>query len=257
MVSAAWRALGEEIARWREAGREVQFWWRDDDATRMDPALARLTALTAEFAVPIALAVIPDRAEPGLFAALGPRIDVLQHGADHANRAASAEKKTEFPASEPPASALARLAKGRERLRTLSAGRALAVLVPPWNRFPEALVPQIAAQGFVGLSAYGSRARSEAPRELTRINTHVDIIGWREDRRFAGEEAVLALALRHLAAKRTGAADAAEPTGWLTHHACHDEEAWSFLARLAEFVQKDSAVRWRRAGELFRGPGDA
>ena len=60
----------------------------------------------------------------------------------------------------------------------------------------------------------------------------------------------LALAARHLAAKRSGAADGAEPTGWLTHHAVHDSAAWEFLERLFERTRR-LGVRWADAKALF------
>ena len=39
MVSEDWAVLGDELARWREAGRSATFWWRDDDAVQRTPAL--------------------------------------------------------------------------------------------------------------------------------------------------------------------------------------------------------------------------
>jgi len=251
MVSGAWRTLGAEIGRWRDAGRTVEFWWRDDDAARPGPAVARLLALAAQAQVPLALAVVPDQAEPALLERLGADVDVLQHGFDHRNRAAAGEKKTEFPAGEPAESALARLAAGRSRLEALAGARSLGVLAPPWNRFAPDLVPKLAAAGFHGLSRYGARGAPEAAPGLRQINTHVDIIAWRSGRGFVGEVEALGQAIRHLAARRNGLADPEEPTGWLTHHACHDEAAWSFLARLFEAARDGRGVRWRRAAELF------
>ena len=79
----------------------------------------------------------------------------------------------------------------------------------------------------------------------------MDLIAWRAGRGFAGEETVLAAAVRHLAAKREGRADAAEATGWLSHHAVHDEAAWTFLERLFETARTAPGLRWRSAQELF------
>ena len=100
MVGAAWRPFADEIARWRDGGRRADFWWRDDDATCPTPALGRLLALAAEADVPLALAVVPDGAEGGIFEELGAGVDLLQHGVDHVNRASSGERKTEFPSGE-------------------------------------------------------------------------------------------------------------------------------------------------------------
>lgn len=58
-LSPCWSELSDEIALWQDSGRVVDFWWRDDDASRVDAALDRLLALSASANVPLALAVIP------------------------------------------------------------------------------------------------------------------------------------------------------------------------------------------------------
>jgi len=250
-VTPAWRTFRDELARWHDAGRTVEFWWRDDDAARPAPALARLLALAQTASTPLALAVIPLQAEQGVFESIGAGIAVLQHGSDHRNRAAAGEKKTEFPAAESPAMAIARLVAARQRLAAQAGARFLPVLAPPWNRLPEAYAPQLAAAGFRGLSRFGGRTAAQAAPGLAQVNTHVDLIDWHGTRGFAGEEAVLAAAVKHLAAKREGAADAAEATGWLSHHAVHDEAAWNFLERLFETVCAVPGPRWLDARTLF------
>jgi hypothetical protein len=77
-----WSALDEEIARWRDAGREVELWWRDDDAADVGPALERLLRLQHATSAPLAIAVVPAQATAALAARLAGEstIDVLQHG---------------------------------------------------------------------------------------------------------------------------------------------------------------------------------
>lgn len=239
-----WRRLEEELARWRHAGRTPDFWWRDDDATTPTPALRRLLALSAKSGVPLALAVIPLAAVPELFAEL--TACVLMHGTDHRNRAAGGAKKTEFPQAEAEDAALARLASGRARLAALAGPAFVPVLAPPWNRFKQALVPKLPEVGLRGLSRYGPRAAGGA----FEVNTHVDIIDWRGSRAFCGEDTVLEMALTHLAARRTGTADAAEPTGLLTHHAVHGAAAWDFLEHFFDTTRRLGA-RWQEAAALF------
>lgn len=239
-----WRALEEELARWRHAGRTPDFWWRDDDATTPTPPLRRLLALSAKSGVPLALAVIPLGAVPELFAEMS--AGVLMHGTDHRNRAASGAKKTEFPEAEADDAALARLASGRARLAALAGPALLPVLAPPWNRFKPSLVRRLPEAGLRGLSRYGPRAAGEA----CEVNTHVDIIDWRGGRGFCGEQAALDLAVTHLAARRTGKVDAREPTGLLTHHAVHDAAAWDFVEQLFDRTRRLGA-RWDEAATLF------
>ncbi|MCX7961701.1 MAG: hypothetical protein N2653_09030 [Burkholderiales bacterium] len=249
-MNAGWRALAEELARWRDAGRTASFWWRDDDAAAADAALARLVSLAARSGMPLALAVIPARAEPALFARLPPQVAVLQHGADHENRAGANDKKSEFPANEPPQSALARLAEARARLARLAGARALAVLAPPWNRIAPALVARLAGAGFRALSRYGARRAPFAAPGLREVNAHVDLVDWRGSRRFVGEARALGALVAHLAARRAGAAQADEPTGLLTHHAVHEPAAWAFVERLFD-ATREAGARWLDAAELF------
>jgi len=243
----SWVALDAELARWRDAGRAVEFWWRDDDATRRSPALDRLLRISDETVVPLALAVIPLQAEPELFGGL--KADVLMHGCDHRNRAATGEKKTEFPAAEPDDEALARLASARARLAALAGPAFLPVLAPPWNRLKHTLAARLPEAGIRGWSGYGARA---AAAGVAQVNTHVDIIAWRGDRGFVGVDAALRAAVDHLAAQRKAEVDAGEPTGWLTHHMVHDAAAWDFLGRLFERTQA-RGVRWLAARALFAG----
>jgi len=241
-----WQALEEELARWRDAGRAPELWWRDDDATARTPALSRLLALAQESGVPLALAVIPLSAQAELFASLSAR--VLMHGTDHRNRASTGEKKTEFAIAEATETALERLRRARERLAALAGPSFVPVLVPPWNRCPLELIAQLPVIGLYGCSAYGAR---KAPgRGVTQVNTHVDIIDWHGKRGFVGDEAALGATIAHLAARRRGAADAAEPTGVLTHHAVHDADAWRFLARFFERT-RSAGARWADAATLF------
>ena len=248
----SWSLLDEELARWRDAGRAADFWWRDDDATALTPALERLLALSRRSDVPLALAVIPLAAAPELFTGL--KATVLMHGTDHRNRAAAGEKKTEFAAAERDERALARLAEARARLARLAPAHFVPVLAPPWNRFKRSLVARLPACGLHGLSAYGARDAAQAVAGVTEVNTHIDVIDWRCTRGFVGEEAALRALLGHLAARRAGRADSAEPAGVLTHHAIHDEDTWDFLERLFERTRRRGAA-WRDARALFPALG--
>jgi len=254
LVSEDWDSLREELARWRDAGREVEFWWRDDDAVQWTPALAQLVGLARRFDVPLALAVVPSNAESALFAQLANDVCVLQHGVDHRNRSTAGAKRAEFVPQERPQDAVARIAAGRARLAALAGERWTAAFAPPWNRMPEALAAQLPGAGLRGLSRFGPRARARPSPGLAQVNAHVDLVAWRGDRSFVGVRAALAQAVRHLAARRTGSADPEEPTGWLTHHLQHDRATWRFLEQLFERTREAPAVRWLSARTLF-APG--
>jgi len=255
-VSEDWNSLRDELARWRDAGLEAAFWWRDDDAVQWTPALARLVGLARRFDVPLALAVVPSRAESALFAQLGHDVCVLQHGVDHRDRSTAGAKRAEFVPQERPQDAVARIAAGGARLASLAGPRWTATFAPPWNRMPQALAAQLPGAGLHGLSLFGPRERAQPSPGLVQVNSHVDLIAWRGDRGFVGVQAALAQAVGHLAARRTGRADRDEPTGWLTHHLQHDRATWRFLEQLFEWTREAGGVRWLSAGRLF-APGGA
>ena len=240
----SWHALEEELARARDAGRSATLWWRDDDAAQPTREVKRLLALSRAADIPVALAVVPLAAVPELFADL--TACVLMHGTDHRNRAAAGEKKTEFPAAEADVEALRRLRQARERLAMLAGAAFLPVLAPPWNRIRRSLVPRLPGLGLHGLSGFGDRG--EKVPGVVEINTHVDIIDWHGTRAFIGEEPALRGLISHIVAN-TG-----EPIGVLTHHAVHDEAAWTFLARLYERTRRHGA-RWAEARSLFPASG--
>jgi len=251
VVSDAWALLREELARWRDAGRRATFWWRDDDAGRWTAALGRLVDLARRSDVPLALAVVPAAADAALFARLGDGVCVLQHGVDHRNRAAAGEKRTEFPPEEPGDAAAVRIAAGRARLAPLAGERWVGAFAPPWNRLPATLAARLPGAGLHGLSAFGPRACARPAPGLVQVNAHVDIVAWRGARGFVGDQAALAQAVEHLAARRAGRADPDEPTGWLSHHLQHDAAAWDFLAQLLSSTREDPAVAWLDPRALF------
>jgi hypothetical protein len=248
---SGWQALQDEAARWRDAGRTAELWWRDDDAADAGPELDRLLDLQRETAMPLALAIVPARATPALAARLAgaPGVDLLQHGYAHVNHAPPGDgKKIELGPHRPAMIVLGELGTGWLALERLFGDRPLSVMVPPWNRIAPALVPTLPEIGFTGLSTFGARARAQPVRGLRQINTHVDLIDWKENRGFAGEDAVLSALVRALAQARTGAG---EPVGLLSHHLAMDGGAWDFLRSFWERTRTMSGMRVRSARELF------
>ena len=262
---ATWDDLARECDAWAAQGRQVALWWRDDDAVADTPALRRLLDLSAGRA-PVALAVIPASLTPGLgdvVSRAGGGIAVLQHGFDHRNRAPAGAKKSEFPAARPAAEVADALARGRDALGAAFGPRFVPALTPPWNRFDASHLAILSSLGYRGISAYLAR-RSPAPLpKLRQVNTHVDIVDWHAGgaaaggtpggmvRPFLGTGRALGLLVGHLAAKRQGTADAAEPTGLLTHHLVHDTETWEFLGELLAWTAARPAVAWHNAADLF------
>lgn len=243
-----WIALDDELDRWADAGRVATFWWRDDDAGRPSAALDRLLGARRTLGVPLAVAAVPawlDAAGRRLLAAEA--IDVLQHGWDHVDHAAPGAKRLELGGTLAHDDAIARLRAGAAVLAGLP--NALPVLVPPWNRIADGLVGRLGEAGLRGLSRFGPRRPADGGP--IQVNTHVDIVAWHDGCGFVGDDAALTATIDHLRARREGAADGAEPTGLLTHHAVHDEACWDFVARFAEAVLGHRAARWVAARAAF------
>jgi hypothetical protein len=259
---SSWRELESELDAWGQAKRIATFWWRDDDAVEPTPALERLLALAGDREAPLALAVIPARASRALADRLdgeAARLSVLQHGFSHANYAPEAEKRAELGPHRPPEAQREELARGQAMLAALFEERAVPVLVPPWNRVSKDLVPLLPGLGFRGLSTHTPRRQASPVKGLIQCNTHLDVLRWRPERAFVGEEAALNVLLGHLRARRLAGAppdagsrpDPGEPSGILTHHLVMDTAAWDFTARLLELLTGHPAARWEEAREAF------
>lgn len=248
---SAWDELTGELDAWAEAGLTATLWWRDDDACGQTGALTRMLGLSDQHLVPLALAVIPGRIEPGLDAAIAASHHAVpvQHGYRHSNHAPAGQKAAEFGLHRPLEQILADIRDGLPRIMELP--RALPVFVPPWNRIDAAALPGLAAAGHRGLSTFGARLAARPEPSLLQVNTHIDIIAWRRGRCYAGDANALADAIGHLRAQRQGPADEAEPTGLLTHHLDHDEACWHFLDRFFSLTCGHRAVRWLDIADVF------
>ncbi len=256
VTTAGWPDLVDELDRWQEAEQAATLWWRDDDTIAPGAGLDRLAAMAIK--VPIALAVIPGRAEPGLADWLrrfvqtspGTGVAVLQHGWRHSNHAADG-KKSEFPAGRRREDGAFDLAAGRAQLSKLFGDRALPILVPPWNRLDDSFLPLLPNCGIRGISRVNPRRALRPAPGLIEANVHIDCVAWASGRSFIGQGAALGGIVQHLQKRRLGGACASEPTGILTHHLVHDEATEAFLRRLFVVTVAHSAARWLDATEVF------
>lgn len=244
---ADWSDLAATLDAFAAAGKAAEIWWRDDDATHPTAALDRLLAVAP--AIPLALAVIPARAVPELATRLAqaPNVRVCQHGWNHWNHAPLGAPKSELGPERPTAYVVGELARGHMVLRALFPNM-LAMLVPPHNRIAPAVAAALPGAGLTGLSTFN--ARKKVPPGIVQTNTHIDLMDW-ATRRFAGEASCLGALVGHLRAKLEARVDADEPTGILTHHLAHDEEAWTFLQRVFATLGTHRAVRFADPLEIF------
>ncbi len=237
---ADWQPLRDELRRWNAAGRKVKFWFRDDDAIEPTPALDHLLSLANRFDVPMALAIIPGPTGEALAERLAreSRITATVHGWTHQNYAPDETKKQELGLHRPQAIVLDELHRGFDKLKTLYSQQFVPLLVPPWNRIDDALLPHLAPFGYRAVSVFG--LAKQAPIGL--INTHIDIMRWHGVRGGLPHAEVIARLVEELRIRFDGHD---EPIGVMTHHLVHDDLAWDFVETLFEETVDHAAIEWR------------
>jgi len=256
-----WNRLRTEIMAWKAAGHRARFWVRDDDAGAYSERLAELVELCSQEKVPIALAVIPDRAEENLAEAVRRHsvMTVLQHGYDHRNRS-STSLKSEFPDERPVDEALDSVRRGWTTLKDRFGDRVIPVFVPPWGVCSAAVRSRLAQAGLTGYS--GSQIGPFRPLELCRrgapnadglaqAGAHIAV-----NRADPKDTAPLPIE-RHLTflanlvhAIRTEEGDRNEPIGIMTHAWGVDADVRRFLRELVK-VTRDAGAEWVSAPDVF------
>jgi len=242
MTAADWHPLLAELDRWARAGKQIDLWLRDDDATRPSAQLDRLADLSERFAVPVLLATIPLMAQEALARRLeaAPLLRPCQHGACHRNDAPPGEKKSEFGLHRPLAASLAQIGEGADRMRRLFGDRVLPVFVPPWNRIHPEIAAALPQLGFAGLSCFRKSALGPAggPR---LVNTDLDLIDWHGGRVGRRLDQLLPEMVALLAAYRQNSGPR-RTFGLLLHHHDHDTTAWTILPELLTRLASHPAV---------------
>ena len=250
----AWPALTCELDKWQEHGARATLWWRDDDAHLPSAQLDTLIEMSGTAAIPLVLAAIPSLIDASLQNKIEqtPGISIVQHGWSHQNHAPLKEKKCELGDHRALVEIQQELLRGAEVLRTLFGDRFMPVLVPPWNRISTTVADHLISMGYGGLSAFGDTQIKPFPAEFCQVNTHVDLINWRKDRRFIGTGQALEHITAHLRHRRCGHSPYSGITGILTHHLVHDEDLWRFLEELFDITARHPAVHWQAGPQIFR-----
>ncbi len=242
-VDANMELLMAALQQRLDAGTPVRFWLRDDDAVEPGTALDLLLELAQTHSVPLTLAVIPAFTGDALRQRLASaqEVAVAVHGWSHKNHAPEGDKKQELGPHRALPQVVTELTRGFNHLSGLYETQFLPMLVPPWNRISDALVPELSAIGFRALSTFGDHAHAS----IAMINTQVDIIDWKGNR---GGRTTHDLVSEIIAQLRTSQ----DAIGVLTHHLVHDDRAWDFLEQLFSVTSQHPAVRWVASGELLQ-----
>ncbi|AEV37006.1 hypothetical protein PSE_2498 [Pseudovibrio sp. FO-BEG1] len=242
------QALTRHLDWFAEHERIVRFWWRDDDAVSPTPQLDELIGFSERFTIPLSLAVIPRFATEALAQRLADThtVQVLHHGWQHKNYQDKSlgEKASEFGWRRTALEMEKELLEGKEVLQDLFAERFVPLFVPPWNRIAPRAVQLLQQQGDYGLSAFTWINHCRLPR----LQSHVDIIKWKKNKRFIGWDAARKRLDLQLCRRQT---NASEPIGLLTHHLDHGEGCSEFLEVFFKITSAHPAAAWLSSQELL------
>lgn len=242
------QALIQHLDWFAERGRTVRFWWRDDDAVSPTPELDELIDFSERFTIPLSLAVIPKFATKALAQRLADThtVQVLHHGWQHKNYQdkSCGEKASEFGWRRTALEMEKELLEGKEVLQDLFAERFVPLFVPPWNRIAPRAVQLLQQQGDYGLSAFTWINHFRLPH----LQSHVDIIKWKKNKRFIGWNAARKRLDLQLCRRQT---NASEPIGLLTHHLDHGEGCSEFLEVFFKLTSVHPAALWLSSLELL------
>ncbi|MEM7462927.1 MAG: polysaccharide deacetylase [Pseudomonadota bacterium] len=244
--SAAYDKLTDEIDHWRAENQKIRFFLRDDYAVSDTPALRQLFELIKRNETPVLLATIPKMADTSLAALVGetPLVTPAAHGYAHVSHTPEGFKPCELDHFRPLEVVIEEMKDARDKLTTLFGDVVSALLVPPWNRIHEEVLPHVRNAGFAGVSAQGWQ---NDPTPVPMVNVHLDIIHWSggvcgRDR----EWIYLNLAQNLEIARNSGW----QPVGILTHHLVHDDQAWDSLEAIFDFARACEA-KWIVADDLL------
>ncbi|MEM8646284.1 MAG: polysaccharide deacetylase family protein [Pseudomonadota bacterium] len=242
-MSATWQDFQKALDR---QDGPVRFWLRDDDAVSDTGPLRQLANWAARQETQVLIALVPAHADDTLRKAMAalPQFVGAVHGWAHKNHAPQTEKKQELGAHRALEEVCAELKTAHQRTEEVADGRALPVLVPPWNRITADVVCALPALGFSGLSTFAEAHVQDAPDGLTVQNSHIDVIDWRGTRSGKPHDVLLNEMIDALDQGR-------QLIGILSHHLVHDEVAWSFLDALGSAVREHPHGRWIGPGDVF------
>ena len=253
-----WKILATELDAWAASGKIADLWWRDDDAVNVGSKLDKLISITETTG--LLLAVIPAHAKAELAIAVNgvSHVKAAQHGYAHINHAERGKGlgAWELGLHRGEQVVLEELDLGRTRLEELFESNFIPVIVPPWNHMDSALLAPVASRGYGGVSGFGPRESSMQACGFAIVNSHCDPIRWKTGAEFKGELKTINQLVEHLHARRSGTVDAAEPTGYLTHHIDMSDDSWAFSEQLVQQINDHPSARWcRDVAELFGAGG--
>ena len=239
-----YQQLASEINILTRMGRSIEIWWRDDDLESPSPQLDNLISTANDLKLPPLLAVIPARVSKQLEKVLNKcDIKIAIHGFKHHNYELLENKKSEFGSIRTLEAQKIDLQNGMKQLEQLFGKLFLKCLVPPWNHINDELPHLLPSLGITGLSTFASRKTTPSIPGLIQVNTHVDIIDWKQTRKFIGADLMAHEIASKLKNSRTGAKEDQEPLGLLSHHLLMSGADWKEFQEVCGFLKESSNIQ--------------
>ena len=242
-LETGYQRLESEINRLETENKRVEIWWRDDDLESPSHSLENMISVSDDINLAPLLAVIPARASNQLVKLLNQcNLNIAMHGLHHYDYEPSTRKKAEFGSFRPIEVQWRDLKTGTRQLEQLFGDLFLKCFVPPWNRINNKLTKSLPSFGISSLSTFASSSKATPVPGLLQINTHVDVIDWKEKKRFIGAELLADKIAAELQNRRTKTIGAAEPIGLLTHHLIMSTDDWKEFQEVCLFVKKSTSI---------------
>ncbi|MDC0074355.1 hypothetical protein OAK17_05850, partial [Alphaproteobacteria bacterium] len=230
-----WKNFSNELKECKKYNYIPYFWLRDDDAIKFTPNLKKFSIICKKYNIPMNLAVIPKLIEDSLieFVSNEKNIYILIHGLRHLNYANKNQKKSEFGSNRDIETMLLEIQKGLEINKETFGEKSLPVFVPPWNRVNNKILNQLINIGIIGFSGINStsflRQQFKSYNPLIIRNADIDIINWKSNKSFMGEELLLKSIISEIKVRIKNIHLRSEPICILSHHEIMKNESFKFI----------------------------
>ncbi|MES1186983.1 MAG: methyltransferase [Myxococcales bacterium] len=230
---SALEGFHREVACWPHGEPLPEFFWRDDDVTRVVPSLESFLQLSDRRNIPIAFAAIPTQLTSGAAQAIraSKLCRIAAHGFTHTSHATADQPDNEYPAGRASATVLRELQEGQKLIKEKARDRYLSMFVPPWGRFDVSYDALLARAGIVSYSGSATAARYSVP---VQMDCHILT---EHGKAALALDFVLRRITRHLEVRRSGRLPRLMPIGLMTHHRTFGSELEVALDEILEIIQ--------------------
>ena len=188
--------INELIKILKGRGKEVYFWFRDDDVGNYTTELITFIDYFLKRETDILMAVIPSNVNDKTVQLIrdNERIIVAQHGFSHIDYSTDTEPKSEFPKSRNVESAVSEINMGKNMMERLFPGNYTGIFVPPFFEISDHVLQEI-SDWYKWYSCWWTNSVNG---DRVFVNSQVDFIDWNRTKTYAGSRFIENQVLREL-----------------------------------------------------------